>query len=106
MGIDLGTRAGPGGQLGGHCNNGGKRALVQTKLGALGVMSGEELCLYDESRLSVFAHGLGVGCERKRGSGKALRGLPWWFSGQDSALPRQGAWVQSLIGELDPICHS
>ena len=29
-----------------------------------------------------------------------LEGLPWWSSGLDSALPTQGAWVRSLIGEL------
>ena len=33
-----------------------------------------------------------------------LRGLPWWSSGQDSALPMQGARVRSLVGELDPAC--
>ena len=27
-------------------------------------------------------------------------GLPWWSSGEDSALPVQQAWVQSLVGEL------
>ena len=27
-------------------------------------------------------------------------GLPWWSSGKDSTLPLQGAWVQSLVGEL------
>ena len=27
--------------------------------------------------------------------------LPWWSSGLDSMLPVQGAWVQSLIGELE-----
>ena len=31
-------------------------------------------------------------------------GLPWWSSGWDSMLPMQGAWVQSLVGELDPAC--
>ena len=31
-------------------------------------------------------------------------GLPWWSSGQDYVLPMQGAWVQSLVGELDPTC--
>ena len=24
-----------------------------------------------------------------------LQGLPWWFSGSDSVLPVQAAWVQS-----------
>ena len=33
-----------------------------------------------------------------------LRGLPWWASGLDSALPMQGAQVQSLLRELDPTC--
>ena len=32
--------------------------------------------------------------------------LPWWSSGEASELPRQGAWVQSLVKELDPICHN
>ena len=27
-------------------------------------------------------------------------GLPWWSSGYDSALPLQGAWVRSLVGEI------
>ena len=27
-------------------------------------------------------------------------GLPWWSSGEDSALPLQGAWIPSLVGEL------
>ena len=34
------------------------------------------------------------------------RGLPWWSSGWDSLLPMQGAWVWSLVEELDPACHS
>ena len=25
--------------------------------------------------------------------------------GPDSTLPMQGAWVQSLVRELDPTCH-
>ena len=33
---------------------------------------------------------------------RPLQGLPWWSSGQDSARPVQGAWVQSLVRELDP----
>lgn len=33
MAIDLGTRAEPRGQLGGHCNKAGKRMMVQTKMG-------------------------------------------------------------------------
>ena len=32
-------------------------------------------------------------------------GLPWWSSGQDSVLLMQGAWVQSMVRELDPTCH-
>ena len=32
------------------------------------------------------------------------QGLPWWCSGWDSTLPMQGAWVPSLVGELDPMC--
>ena len=27
--------------------------------------------------------------------------LPWWPSGKDSVLPKQGARVQTLVGELD-----
>ena len=30
--------------------------------------------------------------------------LPWWSSGSDSTLPMKGAWVWSLVRELDPIC--
>ena len=33
-------------------------------------------------------------------------GLPWYSSGYKSKLPVQGAWVQSLVGELDPTYHS
>ena len=33
-------------------------------------------------------------------------GLPCWSRGSDSALPKQGAWVWSLIRELDPTCHN
>ena len=29
-----------------------------------------------------------------------FQGIPWQSSGQDSVLPLQGAWVQSLVGEL------
>ena len=29
-----------------------------------------------------------------------FRGLPWWSSGDSSALPAQGVWVPSLVGEL------
>ena len=32
--------------------------------------------------------------------------LAWWSSGWDSVLPTQGFWVQSLVRELDPTCHS
>ena len=76
MGIDLGARGEPRGQLGGHCDNAGKRMMVQTEMRALGVMSGDELCLYYQSRLPGFAYGLDVGCERKRGSRKALGDFP------------------------------
>ena len=31
-------------------------------------------------------------------------GLPWWSSGEDSALPMQGAQVLSLDRKLDPTC--
>ena len=31
-------------------------------------------------------------------------GLPWWSSGKGSVLPMQGAWVRSLVRELDPSC--
>ena len=30
--------------------------------------------------------------------------LLWWHSGWDSTLPMQGAWVRSLVRELDPTC--
>ena len=30
----------------------------------------------------------------------SIEGVPWQFSGYDSALPLQGAWVRSLVGEL------
>ena len=33
-------------------------------------------------------------------------GLPWWSSGWDSELPMQGAWVRSLVRELDPTCRN
>ena len=33
-------------------------------------------------------------------------GLSWRSSGYDSVLPMQGAQVQSLVRELDPMCHS
>ena len=33
-------------------------------------------------------------------SRKNQQGLPWQFSGQDSTLPVQEAWIQSLVGEL------
>ena len=31
-----------------------------------------------------------------------VTGTPWWSSGYDSTLPVQGAWVGSLVRELDP----
>ena len=31
-----------------------------------------------------------------------FQGIPWWSSGWESALPMQGARVQSLVRELDP----
>ena len=31
---------------------------------------------------------------------------PWWSSGLDTTPPMQGARVQSLVGELDSICHN
>ena len=33
-------------------------------------------------------------------------GLPWWFSGEDSTFPMQGAWVQPLVRELNPTCRN
>ena len=33
---------------------------------------------------------------------RAKERLPQWSSGLDFALPVQGAWVQSLVGERDP----
>ena len=32
------------------------------------------------------------------------QGLSWWFGSLDFTLQKQGAWVQSLVGELDPTC--
>ena len=34
--------------------------------------------------------------------GGKSQGPPWRSSGQDSLLPARGAWVQSLVGELEP----
>ena len=33
-------------------------------------------------------------------------GLPWWSSGEDSALSRPGAQVRSLVWGLDPMCRN
>ena len=33
---------------------------------------------------------------------KKREGLPWWSSVQDFTIPMQGAWVPSLVRELDP----
>ena len=33
----------------------------------------------------------------------AILELPWWSSGYDSMLPMWGAWVESLVRELDPM---
>ena len=30
----------------------------------------------------------------------------WCSSGQDSVLLMRGAWVQSLVRELEPTCHN
>ena len=35
-----------------------------------------------------------------------MSGLPLWSSGYGSELPMQGAWVQSLVRELDLTCNS
>ena len=32
-------------------------------------------------------------------------GLPEWPSGLYSMLPKQGPGIQSLVRELDPMCH-
>ena len=37
---------------------------------------------------------------------KLNMGLPWWSSGSDSMLPRQGAQVQFLVRELGPSCRN
>ena len=34
------------------------------------------------------------------------QGPPWCCSGLNSELLVQGAWVQSLVRELDPTCHN
>ena len=36
----------------------------------------------------------------------SVGGFLWWSSGRDSVLPMQGTWVQSLVRELDPTCHT
>ena len=33
-------------------------------------------------------------------------GATWWSRGLDSVLPMQGAWVQSLVKELDPTSYN
>ena len=33
-------------------------------------------------------------------------GLLWWSSDWSSKLPMQGAWVPSMVSELDPTCHN
>ena len=35
-----------------------------------------------------------------------MQGLPWWSSGYGSALPKQGAWVPSLVRDLAPTCRN
>ena len=45
--------------------------------------------------------------ERKTTMSRNRQGLPWWSSDYDSALPLQGALVQSLVGEVKshmPFC--
>ena len=42
--------------------------------------------------------------EKLLGESRGQR-LPWWSSGWDSVLPMQGAWVWSLVRELNP-CRS
>ena len=39
--------------------------------------------------------------EKLLGKSRGLR-LPWWSSDWDSVLPMQGAWVWSLVRELNP----
>ena len=34
--------------------------------------------------------------------GRRAQGLPWWSSASDSTVPAGGAWVGSLVRELDP----
>ena len=36
----------------------------------------------------------------------ALRGFPWWSSGEEFTLPKQGAQFRCLVGELDPVCYN
>ena len=38
------------------------------------------------------------------GGQKPVLRFPKWSSSSDSLLPMQGALVQSLVGELDPMC--
>ena len=35
----------------------------------------------------------------KEGKNKECMGFPWWSSCEDSTLPMQGVWVQSLVKE-------
>lgn len=65
-------------------------------------MSGEE---HQGSRASgrSRAAGHGPGAWGRWHLNGVLEELPRWSRGQDSALPTQGGWVRSLVGETDPI---
>ena len=47
------------------------------------------------------------GSESSQSGSRVLsRDIPGGPVGKDSELPMQGAWVGSLLGELDPTCHN
>ena len=50
--------------------------------------------------------GLGRHNEKSGVIRRQFKGLLWWSSGCNSTLPMQAAQVQSLVRELDPICHN
>lgn len=57
----------------------------------------------DENLLEGFKKRNDVGRHRSK---ELIWRLPWWASGYNSALPRPGAWVLSLVGKLHPTCRT
>ena len=53
----------------------------------------KQMCVHTHTHPNHYAHF----------KDEETEGLPWWFRGKDSSLPMQGAQVQSLVRELDPI---